>query len=117
MARKGQVAPNAQGGKGQARGVQGPRNNKFCALHDRQEMEEVPDVVTGILQVFHFDVYALIDPGANISFVSPYVSMRFSVRPELLKDLFFVSTFVGESIVAIEITLFQFSIKLFLVIS
>ena len=60
----------------------------------------MPDVVTGMLRVFHLDVYALIDPGANISFVSPYVSMRFSVKPELLKDFFHVSTPVGELVIA-----------------
>ena len=42
----------------------------------------------------------MIDPGANISFVSPYVSMRFYVKPELLKDSFSVSTLVGESVIA-----------------
>ena len=60
----------------------------------------MPDVVTGMLRVFHLDVYVLIDPGANISFVSPYVSMRFSVKPEFLKDPFHVSTPVGESVIA-----------------
>ena len=99
-ATRGQVAPNSQGGQGQARGGQAPKNNCFYALHGRQEYEDVPDVVTGMLRVFHFDVYALIDLGANISFVSPYVSMRFSVKPELLKDPFSVSTPVGESVIA-----------------
>ena len=60
----------------------------------------MPDVVTGMLRVFHFDVYVFIDPGANIFFVSPYVSLRFSVKPELLKDPFSVSTPVGESVIA-----------------
>ena len=62
--------------------------------------EDVPNVVTGMLRVFHLDVYALINPVENISFVSPYVSMRFSVKPELLKDPFSVSTPVGESVIA-----------------
>ena len=100
MAPRGQVSPNVTGGQCQARGGQAPKNNRFYALHGRQEYEDVPDVVTGMLRVFHLDVYALIDPGANISFVSPYVSMRFSVKPELLKSPFSVSTPVGESIIA-----------------
>jgi hypothetical protein len=58
---KGKVAPNVQGGQGQPRGSQAPRNNRFYALHGRQEVEEDPNVVTGILQVFHFDVYPLLD--------------------------------------------------------
>ena len=73
-----------------------------------------------MLRVFHLDVYALIDPGANISFVSPYVSIRFSVKPELLKDPFSISTPVGESVIArtvYRISLFLSFIKAFLVIS
>ena len=46
---KGQVTPNAQGGQGQSRGGQAPKNNRFYALHGRQEYEDVPDVVTGML--------------------------------------------------------------------
>ena len=68
---KGQVAPNAQGGQAQAKGGRAPRNNRFYALHGRQEDEETPDVVTDMLQVFNFDVYALLDPGVNLQFVSP----------------------------------------------
>ena len=83
---KGQVAPNAQGGQAQVKGGQAPRNNRFYALHGRQEVEETPDVVTDMLQVFNFDVYALLDPGANISFVSPYVSMKFSIGLEILLE-------------------------------
>ena len=49
VAPRGQVAPNAQGGQGQARGGQAPKNNRFYALHGRQEYEDVLDVVTGML--------------------------------------------------------------------
>ena len=66
MAPRKQVAPNVEGGKGQAREGQAPKNNHFYALHGRQEYEDVPDMETGMLRVFHFDVYAFIDPGANI---------------------------------------------------
>ena len=104
VAPRGPIAQNAQGGQvqgqGQAKGGQTPKNNRFYALHGRQEYEDVPNVVTGMLRVFHLNVYDLIDPGENISFLSPYVSMRFSVRPELLKDPFHVSTPVGESVIA-----------------
>ena len=57
---KGQVSPNAQGGQAQAKGGQVQakggqvqRNNRFYALHRRQEVEETPDVVAGMLQVFN----------------------------------------------------------------
>ncbi|WMV50866.1 hypothetical protein MTR67_044251 [Solanum verrucosum] len=33
----------------------------------------------GMLKVFHLDVYALIDPGATLSFVTPYVAIRTQV--------------------------------------
>ena len=56
---RGQVAPNAQGGQGQAKGGQASKNNRFYALHGCQEYEDVPDIVTGTLRVFHFDVYVM----------------------------------------------------------
>ena len=96
---KGQAAPNVQGGQGQPRGGQAPRNNRFYALHGRKEVEETPDVVTGMLQVFNFYMYALLDPGANLSFVSPYVAMKFSIDPEILLEPYYVYNLVGESIV------------------
>ncbi|XP_055822076.1 uncharacterized protein LOC129890572 [Solanum dulcamara] len=49
---QGQVA---QGGQVQAKG--GQRINRFYALHGNYEVEEMCDVVTSILQVFHYDVY------------------------------------------------------------
>lgn len=100
---KGKVAPNAQGGQAQvkggqaqARGGQAPRNNRFYALHGRQEVEETPDVVTGMLKVFNFDLYALLDLGANVSFVYPYVAMKFSIDPKILLEPYFVYNPVGE---------------------
>ena len=57
-------------------------------------------MVTGTLQVFHFDVYALLNLGVNLSFVSPYVAMKFAIDPEILLEPYFVYHPVGESIVA-----------------
>ena len=45
-------------------------------------------------------MYALLDPGANLSFVSPYVAMKFSIDPEILLEPYSVYNPVGESIVA-----------------
>ena len=60
-------------------------------------------MVTGTLQVFHFDVYALLDPGANLSFVSPYIAMKFDVDFEILLEPYSVYNPVGKSIVASRI--------------
>lgn len=38
-----------------------------------REQEESPDIVTGMLQVFYINVYALLDRGATLSFVTPLV--------------------------------------------
>ena len=97
---KGKAAPNVQGGQVQPRGGQAPRNNRLYALHGRQEVEETPNVVTGMLQVLNFYVYALLDPGANLSFVAPYVDMKFSIDLEILLEPYSVYNPVGESIVA-----------------
>jgi len=53
-----------------------------------------------MLEVFHLDVYGLIDPGATLSFVTLYVAMRFDIGPEILSNPFHVSTYVGGSIEA-----------------
>ena len=53
-----------------------------------------------MIRVFDFTSYALLDPWASLSFVTPYVSMNFEIIPEQLCKLFSVSTPVGESILA-----------------
>uniref|UniRef100_M1DSR9 Gag-pol polyprotein n=1 Tax=Solanum tuberosum TaxID=4113 RepID=M1DSR9_SOLTU len=74
--------------------------NRFYALQTRYDHEGSLDVVTGMLKVFHFDVYALLDPRATLYFVTPYVAMGFDVVPKILLETFLVSTHIGESIVA-----------------
>ena len=51
-----------------------------------------------MIRVFDFTAYALLDPGVNLSFVYPYVSISFEISPEQLSEPFSVSTLVGESI-------------------
>ncbi|KAH0776456.1 hypothetical protein KY290_007867 [Solanum tuberosum] len=70
------------------------------AITSRQDQENSPDVVTGMIKVFTLNVCALIDLGASLSFVTPYVAMKFDVLPEKLCEPFCVSTHVGESILA-----------------
>ena len=41
-----------------------------------------------MLNVFQLYVYALLDPGATLSFVTPYVAMRFDVFRYFLFETF-----------------------------
>ena len=77
-----------------------PKNNCFYALRLRGEQENSPDMVTTMLKVFSFDVYALLDPGSTLSFVTPLVAKKFDILPEILHEVFIVCTPVGESVVA-----------------
>ena len=53
-----------------------------------------------MIKVFTFDVYALLDPVASVSFVTPYVANQLEILPEKLYEPFYVYTPVGESILA-----------------
>ena len=52
-----------------------------------------------MLQMFSFNVYALLDPGATFYFVTSLVAMKFIVLPNLLIEPFSVTTVVDESVV------------------
>ncbi|XP_049391574.1 uncharacterized protein LOC125856005 [Solanum stenotomum] len=56
--------------------------NRLYAITSRQQKENSPDVVTCMIKVFTFDVYALLDPGASLSFLTLYIAMRFDTLPE-----------------------------------
>lgn len=58
-------------------------------------------MVTGMLRLFHIDVYDLLDRGATFSFVTPCIAVHFDINPEILSEPFSVSTPVGESVRAI----------------
>ncbi|XP_070032295.1 uncharacterized protein [Nicotiana tomentosiformis] len=66
--------------RGGAQSSGGP--SRFYSMSGRQNVEASPDVVTGILSVQTHDVYALIDPGFTLSYVTPYVAMEFGIEPE-----------------------------------
>lgn len=57
-------------------------------------------MATGMLQVIHLHVYALLDPKVAISFVTPYISVYFGVSLEILVEPFSVSTLINTSIIA-----------------
>ena len=69
------------------------------ALNNREEHQNLPDVVTGMIQVFDFTVNAFLDLGASLAFVTPYVAMNFDIILEKLSEPFSVSTHIGESII------------------
>ncbi|XP_015078461.1 uncharacterized protein LOC107022337 [Solanum pennellii] len=77
-----------------------PKKNCLYSLCSRGDQEDSPNVVTGILQIFSIIVYALLDPGATLSFVTPLVAMKFDVLPDILIEPFSVITPVGDSVVA-----------------
>ncbi|WMV59236.1 hypothetical protein MTR67_052621 [Solanum verrucosum] len=72
----------------------------YPSLTAKGREEGSPDVVTGMLKVFYLDVYGLLDPCATLSFVMPYVAMRFDILLDVLIDPFSFSTPIGESIVS-----------------
>ena len=53
-----------------------------------------------VTSIFTIDVYALLDPGATLSFVTPLEAMKFNVLPKILKERFFMSTPTGYSVIA-----------------
>ncbi|XP_075076642.1 uncharacterized protein LOC142163271 [Nicotiana tabacum] len=77
----------------------GGQQNRIYVLSSRQDLESSPDVVTGILSVFSIDMYALIDPGSTLSYISPFVASKWDREPKLLQQSFEVSTPMGESVV------------------
>ena len=49
-------------------------------------------MVIGMLQVFLTSVYALLDPGSMLSFVTPLLALNFEILPEVLHNSIVVST-------------------------
>ena len=51
-----------------------------------------------MIKIFNFGVYDLLDPGASLFFVTPYVAINIDVLLEKNLEPFSVSTLVSESI-------------------
>ncbi|XP_070043274.1 uncharacterized protein [Nicotiana tomentosiformis] len=95
-------APVGRGrGRNGASSSSGPQN-RIYALAGQQDHESSPDVITGILSVSSYDVYALIDPGSTLSYVTPLVSSKFGIEPKLIKP-FEVSTPIGDPVIARQV--------------
>ncbi len=56
----------------------------FYVLQTQLDQEGIPDVVPGTLKLFHLDAYDLINPDASLSFLTPWVAMRFDVSLDVL---------------------------------
>ncbi|KAF3668526.1 putative ribonuclease H protein-like [Capsicum annuum] len=69
-------------------------------MYRSQDSEDSPDVGTGTLHVFYFDVYVLMDPGLSLSYVTPLVAVNFEISAEKILEPFLVSTPVDEFVVA-----------------
>ncbi|XP_069150775.1 uncharacterized protein [Solanum lycopersicum] len=70
------------------------------AFNNHQEQEDFLDVVTVMIQVFVFTIYALLDPRVSLSSVTLCAAMNFNIILEQLSEPFNVSTPVGEFILA-----------------
>ena len=68
--------------------------------HSRQEQENSPNIIKEMIKVFIFYAYDLFDPGEILSFVTPYIENQFEIIHEKHSEHFYVSTPVGESILA-----------------
>ena len=74
--------------------------NLLYALNNLQAHADLPDFVSCMMQVLDFTVYALLDPGGDFIFCTPYVVVNFETSPEQHSEPFSVSTPVGEPILA-----------------
>ena len=89
-----QLRPNPQ----DAAATDPSKRNMFYALKGRKEHEKSADVITGMLQVFSTSVYALLDPGSTLFFVTPLLSLTYGILPKVLHDPIVVSTPLGENV-------------------
>ena len=83
-----QPRPNPQ----DAAATKPPKRNMLYALKGREEQEKSADVVTSMLPVFSTSVYALLDPGSTLSFVTSLLALTFEIFPEVLHKTIVVST-------------------------
>ena len=51
-----------------------------------------------MLEVFSTSVYALLDPGSTLSFVTPLIDLTFQILPDVLHDPIVVSTILGKNV-------------------
>lgn len=71
-------------GRGRVPGSSGPLNRTY-ALASHQDQEASLNAITGILLVCSRGVYALIDLGSRLSYISPWVANKIDIESELIK--------------------------------
>ena len=86
------ASPQDKSAPGEASSGAGGGINHLYALHNRQEQKNSADIVPGMIRVFEFSVYAILDRGASLYFVMLYVSINFEIIPKQLSEPFSVST-------------------------
>ena len=69
----------------------GRGTNLLYALNNHQVHKNSPYVVTSMILVYGFSVYALLDPGASLYFLTPYVAMNFEIIHEEHREALSVS--------------------------
>ncbi|XP_070046492.1 uncharacterized protein [Nicotiana tomentosiformis] len=79
---RGTPAPAGRGASRAGAHISGGPS-RFYAMSGRQSAEASPDVVKGILAIQSHDLYALIDPGSTLSYLTPYVAMEFRIEPTM----------------------------------
>ena len=67
--------PDKDTPRGATSGTGGGTNRSY-ALNNRQEHQNSPYIVTGIVQVFDYTIYAFLDQEVSLSSVTPYVAMN-----------------------------------------
>ncbi|XP_070045324.1 uncharacterized protein [Nicotiana tomentosiformis] len=97
--RQGSQAPVGRGRDRSGASSSSDPQNRAYALEGRRDQESSPDIVTDILSISSYDVYALIDTGSNLSYGTLLVASKFWIEPELIKH-FDVSTLIGDTVIA-----------------
>lgn len=79
-------SPGRENAQGQATfpNPKAPKNNHFYGLPSRNDQDISQDMVIGMLKLLSFEVYALLDPGAMFSFMTPLVAVKFDLQPYIL---------------------------------
>lgn len=77
-----------------------PKQNRFYALQTQQDREGSPNMLTGIMKLFHFYVYSLLDPDIILSFVTSYKLWDLMLIWKTFIIHFHVATLVSDAIVA-----------------
>ena len=75
-----------------------PMGNRFYPLKRREEQEKSMDVANSNLIVISFPFNALLDPESTLFIVTAIVANQFRLFPEILHELFLVSTPIGDSV-------------------